>query len=280
MLHLPRLAPLATSSALALSLLLSACGSSRTTMARYPGAPAAFDRAGSAPEALAVADLVLTAAGGAEAWDKAHQIRWVQTLKRPDGTVQQTTVQAWDRWNARHHVRIDRGEAGAGVATYELYGDFGSAYTESAHGAKAVLPPSERAPAVDLARASWKIDTAALFMPFLMLEPGTKLEYAGTYKDPATQAEYHDLKVTFAATDAMRTGREYHAIVDKSTNLIRRVEIHASSGKAGYELADWVTVGGLKIPGTRKNLGNDEVTTATDIKVGEPDESLYVAPLQ
>ena len=43
---------------------LVGCGAGRTTFALYPSASAAFDRAGSDPKAVEIADRVIAAAGG------------------------------------------------------------------------------------------------------------------------------------------------------------------------------------------------------------------------
>ena len=53
------------------AMALFACGPGRSTFARHPGGPATFDRASQDPKALAVADKVIAAAGGAQRWNTA-----------------------------------------------------------------------------------------------------------------------------------------------------------------------------------------------------------------
>src|SRR5688572_26991257 len=103
-------------------LAVAACGPGRTSYARYPGAPVAFDRATADPKALEIADKVFAAGGGPGNWEKAKQIRWTQTTTT-DGKVVQSGEQAWDRWNGRHYGRLKGAESDLVVA-YELYGDF------------------------------------------------------------------------------------------------------------------------------------------------------------
>src|SRR5262249_48356996 len=86
------------------------CGSSRLSYAPSPGAPPAFDKAGSNPQAVEVADKVIAAAGGAAAWDKAKQIRWATVTSADGGKPPRSTEQAWDRWNARHWAKADLGD--------------------------------------------------------------------------------------------------------------------------------------------------------------------------
>src|SRR5260221_1710422 len=104
-----------------LLIALAACGPGRSAFQRYPGAPATFDKAGSNPQAVEVADKVIAAAGGAAAWDKARQIRWTTTT---DDKKKQQVEEAWDRWNGRHWLKLDLGEQGNLVAIHELYGDY------------------------------------------------------------------------------------------------------------------------------------------------------------
>ncbi len=259
-----------------ISSLLGCGGPSRTSYAQYPGSPPTFDRATSSPEALALAEKVLAAAGGAAAWERAKQIRWKQAISR-EGKPMATGEQVWDRWNARHWARVDRGEGAGVVVMYELYGDFASGYIQSKTGNRQLLPSEERAEGVKVARKSWARDVTATCMPFLMAEPGVKLEHLGTVKDGET--EYQDLKITFAANDPARAGMVVHAYADANA-VIGRLEIETTGGERfGYHLSNWTEVNGLKFPGTRKNLGSDEVVTIEEIKVSDPDDSLFIPPV-
>src|SRR5687767_9778825 len=164
---------------LALLFLLACGGPSRTTYARYPGAPLAFDRATANAEALAIADKVLEAHGGAAAWEKAKQIRWKQSVLR-EGKVVASGEQAWDRWNARHWAKVDRPEQGPVGVMYELYGDFKAGYVEmKASGNRQGLPKGDAEPAIVVAKAAFQRDVTITFAPFLLHEPGSKIEYAG-----------------------------------------------------------------------------------------------------
>jgi len=258
-------------------LALAGCGSSRTTYARYPGAPPAFDKAGSTPQAVEVAEKVLAAAGGAAAWDKARQIRWEQTHVI-NGQPAAQGEEAWDRWNQRHWGRQETPEGSVFVA-YDVYGTFATTFAESKNGKKSMIEGPERGEIMKTAKIELQQDVTVMLMPFLMLEPGNKLEYGEPLKDGDT--EYHKLKVTFGDGDKLRAGLVYYAIVDKTTNVIRRVDIEAPSTheKIGFELSDWTEAGGLKFPATRKNLGSGELKQSKSFKVGEPDDTLYMMPL-
>ncbi len=142
------------------------------------------------------------------------------------------------------------------------------------------LDDASRVKAVNLAKGRFDQDTAVLMMQFLMLEPGTKLAYVGQVKDDAGADHYDDLKVTFA--DPLRNELEYHVVVDRETHLIQRIEMLkvGTTQKIGFTLKDWVTVGGLKFATARSNMGYAGETVAiADLKVSEPEDDLFIAPL-
>jgi len=255
----------------------AACGSSRTAFQRFPGAPPTFDRAGSVPQAVAVADKVVAAAGGMDNWNKAKQIRWAEQ-KVTDGKVAMQGEEAWDRWNGRMYGRAD-GPEGAEIAVISLYGDFVLAFAEAKNGQKETFDGKEKAIAVDKLKLEYQLGVAAMTMPFLLEEPGAKLEYGGERKDG--DKGYHDLKLSFPDADRLHAGLVYHALVDETSNVITRVEVEkpATGDRVGFELSDWTDAGGLKFPGTRKNLGSGELEKSSNIRIGEPDDALYTAPL-
>ena len=254
-------------------LVLLACAPARTTFVRYPGAPAAFDPSASDPKAVEIAQKVFAAAGGPGHWEHAKQLRWSQTVAA-GGQVALDGEEAWDRWNARFWGMLHRADGDVAVG-YELYGTFAMGYQQRGKH-KAPLDAGGLAQALGVARAHFDRDTSMLALQFLMLEPGVKLAYAGPASD-VTNAD--DIQVTFA--DPLRHEFEVHAIVDRTSNLIARVELKkvATGQLVGYELADWVTVDGMKFASSRKDLGSGDTVAIKDLRVSDPDDDLFVAPL-
>jgi hypothetical protein len=259
-------------------VIAMACAPGRSTFARYPDAPAAFDRTGADPKALEIADKVFATAGGPGNWDKAKQVRWRQTITS-DGKVLLDGEQAWDRWNARHYGRLHRPDVEP-VVGYDLYGKFSMGFLDHGHDKHETMDEESRQKAVKSAQERFNIDTAVLCLPFLMFEPGAKLAYVGPVHDDTGKDAFDDLKITFA--DPLRSPIEFHAIIDRETHLIARVEMFkaGTTEKTGYILKDWTTVNGLKFAASRTNLGYAGETTAiADIAVSEPDDTLFIAPL-
>jgi hypothetical protein len=256
-----------------------ACGPGRTAYQRYPNAPATFNRAGSEAKALEIADKVFAAAGGPTNWEKAKQIMWHQTVTS-DGKVVLDGEEAWDRWNARHHGRLHRPEQDV-VVGYELYGKFRMGFLEKVGHKTTTMDDDSRDKAVTAAQALFNVNTAVMCMQFLMFDPGAKLTYVGPVKDDAGTAEaYDDVKVMFE--DPLRSNIEFHVIVDRKDSMILRIEMIkvGTTEKIGFTLKDWTTVNGLKFATSRGNLGySGETTAIKEIKVSDPEDSLFIAPL-
>jgi hypothetical protein len=260
------------------ALTLIACGPGRTTFARYPGASPTFDRASADPKALAVADKVIAAAGGAARWNAAKQLRWSQTVML-DGKVVIDGEQAWDRWEGRHHARAHRDD-GDIVVMRPLYSTGGTAFRDDIKGHLRKLEAGT-AESLAAARERWEFDTAVLFMSFLLEEPGTSLTYEG--EKNGDDGKPHDVLIVTFPKDPTRTA-VYHVSVSRETNMIDRMEIQKAGAselqRLGYGLKDWHEGGGIKYPGTLQNLGlTGEVITFKDLTVSDPDDTLFIPPL-
>ena len=262
---------------------LVGCGAGRTTFARYPAAAAAFDRAGSDPKAVEIADRVIAAAGGQDKWNAVKQVRWSESVTVGEGKPPITFDEAWDRWNGRHYQRI-RAEAGDVVVMRSLYEASGTAYHQSGS-ATQTLPRADRDGAMSNARERWEFDTGLLLTPFLLEAPGVKLTMIGEVPGEAGQPPLDDLKVTFDPKDPTRTAT-IHAIVNRGTNQIDRIEIvkagDPDTKRIGYKASSWVDVGALKLATVYQNIGvAAEVVTFSKLEAApEADETLYVPVVQ
>jgi len=277
------------------AVMVLGCGPDRTTFARFPTAATAFDRAGSDPKAVAIADRVVAAAGGAARWNQVKQIKWTEVITA-DGKLVLTYDQAWDRWNGRHHGRLrhtptavelqrpsQATTAGDVVVMRKLYDEGGRAFLDSGKGLSP-LGASDVPRELKSARERWMLDGALLCMSFLLEEPGTKLEYVGEPAVEAGKPVLDDIKVTLDTKDPNWTAR-YHVQVNRDTNMIDRIEIieagQPETRRIAYQLSSWTEVGGLKFPTSNQNIGtNGELITFKDIGVGDPDDTLYVPVAQ
>lgn len=260
---------------LALVAVLGACGPGRTTFATYPSGATTYDRAASDPKALEIADRVVAAAGGQERWGAARQLQWSESITTSGAPLE--LVQAWDRWNGRHHQRQNT-PVGVLVVMRHVYDSNGTAFIMKGR-ERASLGKEELERAMASARERWSFDTTLLFLPFLLQAPGSKLELAGEFAEEG-QPPYDVLRLTFDSRDRTRTSI-YYAMVNRETNQIQRIEIvkagDPDTKRLGYRVESWVDAGGLKLATVYKNIGvASEVITFSNVTAGEPDESLYV----
>ncbi len=263
----------AMKTSLCVFLLVAACGPGRTTFQRYPNAQPAFDRAKSDPKAVEIADKVAAAAGGMDKWATVKQIRWSEQIKNGE-KVDLDGEEAWDRWNGRHYGRIF-GDHGDVVIKRDIYGERLEGWGEQ-KGSRSALPEPDTQAAGKVAKERWQFDSAVLAMPFLLEEPGSKLGYVGQAQgDDGKPLEV--LLLTFDPADTARAGTSYQVDVDPATSMIARIEVVREGGNIGYTSTGYKEVNGMKFPTIEHNIGMaTEVITFKDIKIGEPEDSLYV----
>ena len=267
---------------LALGLAESGCGPGRTTFAAHPSSAPAFDRTGSDPRAVEIADRVIAAAGGQDRWAAAKQIRWSESIVTEADKPSLKLEQAWDRWNGRHHLRLHTVH-GDVIVMRSLYDGGGSAFAQ-AGGPMQKLTKEQTEHALSDARLRWEFDSTLLLIAFLLEAPGVKLTLVGERPGEGGEPPMDEIKVTFDPKD--QTHRlSYFVLVDRNTDQIARIEVvkagDPDTRRVGYRLARWVEVGGLKLPTVFHNVASaDALNLYTDITVGEPDDRLYavVAP--
>jgi hypothetical protein len=272
-------------------LALSACGPGRTAAATQP-TPANFDPTASDPEALAVVDAMLAELGGAETWAGVKQIQWDDKYTM-DGQLKAWVRHSWDIWNGRHRCELaDMSTMVApseenpspdpptfSIAMYDLF-DAHSTSGHATYGGKAVDSNARQKIKANCYNL-WQQQSYQLAGIYKLKDPGVKLEHVGQMKDVATKTgatvctpACDSIKVTFAPEVGKDT---YWVHVNTQSKLPELVEKQVEGGRLTYVLSDWTTVGGLKFAQKHQNAGlPGEVFTMSQIKIGAPDDSLYI----
>lgn len=210
-----------------------------------------FNAEASDPEAIALADSVMLAMGGRDAWDDTRFLSWnffgARTL-------------LWDK--EKGHVRIENPNDFS-VYLIDLENNKGKIlqYGEE------VTHPDSVAKYVKQGKEIWINDSYWLFMPFKLKDSGVTLTYAGkdTMQD-GSGAEV--LQLTFDEV-GVTPENKYHVYIDPQDHLIKQWAYYkeASAGQpdfvtpwAGYE-----QYGKIKLAGDRGERDITEIAVHEDV---------------
>ncbi|MBI4169598.1 MAG: hypothetical protein HY510_06645 [Acidobacteria bacterium] len=208
----------------AAALLLCATG------AAPGGAPAAFDPARSDPRAIAVADLVLQALGGRQAWEQTRFIHFAFVVQKGEKRLAERT-HLWDRWSGRlRYENVDR-DGRPFVALLNVDTRQGSVHKDGA-----ALPDAAAKPLLDQAYEAWINDTYWLLMPYKMKDPGVRLAYAGEVTENGVV--YDRVELTFDGVGLTPRDR-YWAYVNRATHLMDRWSYVLQDDPPGREPTVW-----------------------------------------
>lgn len=204
---------------LLLALTVACESGSSSSMSQPEANPAApgFNAAASDSMAIAIADQVMVAMGGRQAWDETRYIRFTFFGRRH---------LIWDRHAQRARIEVPSDSLvylfsyadGYQATTYQD----GEPFTEP----DSVLKYTEQA------RRIWINDTYWLVMPFKLKDSGVTLTYLGEEqigKDGAVDC--HKLELTFEAV-GVTPQNKYHVWVAKSENLVRQWAYFAEASEA------------------------------------------------
>jgi hypothetical protein len=266
--------------ALAVCAAAAGCGPKRMAAATQP-TPAAFDASKSDPKALAIVDAMTTAIGGAAAWDGVKQITW--EFKYTDkGEVKSWFRHAWDRWNGRHH--FEPVDPATGDSPYMvMYDVFETDSQGYAGDGRAPLMGADRDKAVALARARLQEEGYLLTAIHKLKDPGVSLQYTGQAPENILDSgqckpQCDQIKVSFDPAVGKDTYYVYVNTESKMPEVLRR---ESPEARFALALTDWTTVAGLKFATKLTNIaGPNEVFQIADLEIGEPDDSLYIPPVQ
>jgi hypothetical protein len=270
-----------TRSSLAAVIILAACtGSAAQSPAPVsepspPASPAYPDAASmpNDPRATAVADRVMQALGGKEAWDNTRFLRFSFGSERDGKFVGRTHT--WDKWTGRYRVEGVTREGDPFITVMNLNTRQGAAWLKGRP-----LEGDEWNQQLERAYGMWVNDTYWLLMPYKMRDPGVILSYAGEEKG-ANGAMYDKVKLTF--DNVGLTPRDaYWVWVNRDTGMVDRWDF-VLKGEAvpptTFLWTGWKKYGGIMLAGERTNTADGRKILLPDIAVLDtvPD-SVFTSP--
>lgn len=198
-----------------------------------------FDLEGSDPEAIAIADKVMEAMGGRNAWDSTHIIAWNFFGRRH---------LIWNKQTG--DVRIDVPQD---TAVYLLNIKDGSAKVKFK--GEEITDPDSLPVYQQKGKGMWINDSYWLVMPFKLKDSGVTLEYLGE-DTTQTGVKADVLKLTFEAV-GNTPDNMYKVWVDQSDNLVKQWAYYArydqESPNAVWPWDNYQTYGQIKLSADRSD---------------------------
>lgn len=219
------------------------------------------------PEAAKVANRLMDAMGGQEAWDAVRYLRFEFFGFR---------LHHWDRATGHHRMEGKTRDGDEYVVVHNLNTREGHVWL---NGEK--LSGDDHKKWLEQAYGGWINDTYWLLMPYKLRDPGVTLTHDGT--EELDGATYDKLKLTFDNV-GLTPGDTYWAYVNRETGLMDRWAYSLQSheeGKAAthWKWLDWQEYGGVKLASKRVNPENGREAELGNIAVLDHlDEAVFKAP--
>lgn len=236
------------------------------TLALLPGQV----QAQSTPTAGQVADRVMQALGGKEAWDATRFLRFTFAGRR---------THHWDKWTGRHRLEGQSPEGQRYVVIQNLNTKQGEAWVDGKkQEGEAAKPWLERG------YGAWVNDTYWLLMPYKLQDPGVNLTYEG--RDQIDGRPYDKLHLRFQGV-GLTPGDQYWAWINPETGLMDRWAylLQPEPGKepakepTAWRWEGWRKHGNIMLAPMRRQVNGDRTLELADIAVLEslPD-TVFTSP--
>lgn len=222
--------------------------------------PAGAGASESDPEAVQVAQRLLEALGGEEAWNDTRYITFDFFGRRSH---------VWDKHTGRHRLEGETQEGERYVVLHDV--------DDRGEGPGRVFVNGEEASGdtkaeyLKNAYAAWINDTYWLAMPYKLLDPGVTLAYEG--RETIDGTSYDVVKLRFDDV-GLTPGDRYWAYVNRDTGLMDRWAYHLQSMEpdaepTAWDWVDWKRHGAIMLSPTREQVGGDRVLSLAPIEVPE-----------
>lgn len=198
-------------------------------------------------KATEVAEQVLEALGGRQAWEDARYIRF--TFVRGGRSLDI----AWDRYTGRYRLDATNDANVPYTVIMNLNTRQGSAWLEG-------RPLTDKELSEYLTRASrvWAGETYWLLMPYKLFDPGVHLTYEG--EETLDGKAYDVLHLEFENV-GFTPGDTFSVFVDPKTHLVDRWRFKLQSGYEGdFRWTDWETFDGIRLATKRVSAGEEPQT--------------------
>ncbi len=225
-------------------------------MAAYPADDSKRDA-----RSVAIAEAMVKAMGGQDAWNSAHFLRFDFKVSK-GGKEVASRSHLWDKRTGRYRLDDTTKQGSPRTALMNLANREGSVYV----GGKK-LEGADSAKGLKEAYGSYINDVYWLMMPWKWLDGGVHLKYLGQQKG------YDVVELTFDHV-GLTPGDMYHAFVSPKTHMMEHWEYTLQSGDKGSWDWQYGEHKGVKLASNHTNDQGMAINMGTvDILDSVPDES-------
>ena len=236
------------------------------------GVPPALARAADA-RAAAMADRVMQALGGTEAWNKTRYLRFDFAVDRGGKNVMRRS-HTWDKWTGRYRLEATTREGEAYLVLLNIGSKDGRAWLKGAE-----LQGDEARKYLEQAYAAWVNDTYWLLMPYKMKDPGVALAVDG--EESKGGETWDKLRLTFDNV-GLTPKDKYWAYVNRKTGLVDRWDYVLKGERkppTTFTWQNWKKYGNVMLADDRRNPADDARIYFPVLEVpGSLPDVLFTAP--
>lgn len=217
--------------------------------------------------AAEVAERVMQALGGRDAWDATRFLRFEFAGRR---------THHWDKHTGRHRLEGRTQDGKAFVVLHDLATREGRAWLDGQP-----VEGEEAKQLLERAYGAWINDTYWLLMPYKLRDPGVNLVYDG--EETLDGQTYDKLVLTFQNV-GLTPGDRYWAYVNRATGLMDRwayllEDQPRDAAPTAWLWQGWQEHGRIQLAPTRRQVGGDRTLELGGIAVPDtlPD-SVFTSP--
>jgi len=221
-----------------------------------PNRPApGFDLEGSDPQAIAIADQVMEAMGGREAWDETRYLTWNFFGRRRH---------VWDKQTGDIRVEgVDRDSGESYLILMNLHTGDGRAWSDGVE----ITDPDARAERLDAGEAAWINDSYWVFMPYKLKDTGVTLLHLGEHEMlDGRPAEV--LELTFEGVGRTPENR-YHVYVASDSGLVEQWDYYedAEDEEPSFQIPwhGWTRHGSILLSADRGENDHTDLAVLEDV---------------
>ncbi|NOT35238.1 MAG: hypothetical protein HOP12_13915 [Candidatus Eisenbacteria bacterium] len=226
--------------------------------------------AASDPSAIAIANRVMAALGGADAWNSLPALEWTWQYVSND-SVKSERRHLWDKRSGWQRVEGVGRDGRPYVFTAQIDGPAEHAWI----GGVAIQGDSLEKLG-QRSRALWRNDSYWFLMPYKLLDPGCRLANAGD--TTVAKTRYHRLALSFERVGDT-PGDRYWVWVNAANARVERWDflLQGDTRMGSWSWEDWQLQGGLMFAGVRRSERN-QIRTVEVHPVSRVSPTAFTAP--